>query len=335
MSMTEPQQRAAVVAEVLAMDTPAPEPAPVVAETAPEADAESDSGEPAADVIEGEDIPASQEQDADGAEEPTEGEDGEDQAAEAVEAPQFWAKEAKEHFATLDHDTQRFLVEQDKAAQKSINAKFEEAATARKNAEAKAEALTAISSKIEEAATIAADTFKGRWDGMNDQLWLQLSRESPQEYIQLRAQYDAEQSALQQANAAKEAAARVERQNWLATQAEELKTFAPDLIDPVKGKARFEETLSYLRERGAKEQDLSDVSAAVVALAYDSMQLAKLRKSTPKPTPKPVPRSGLAPAASAAAVPPQQRELQALQNRFNQTSDRGDAVKLLMAKGIL
>lgn len=335
MSMTEPQQRAAVVAEVLAMDAPVSELAPVVAEAASEADPESDSGEPAADVVEGEDIPASQEQDADGAEEPTEGDDGDDQAAEAVEAPQFWAKEAKEHFATLDPDTQRFLVEQDKAAQKSINAKFEEAATARKTAEAKAEALTAISSKIEEAATIAAETFKGRWDGMTDQLWLQLSRESPQEYIQLRAQYDAEQSALQQANAAKEAAARVERQNWLATQAEELKTFAPDLIDPVKGKARFEETISYLRERGAREQDLSDVSAAVMALAYDSMQLAKLRKSTPKPTPKPVPRPGLAPAASAAAVPPQQRELQALQNRFNQTSDRGDAVKLLMAKGVL
>lgn len=341
--MTEPQMRAAVVSEVMALDAPAKDaPAAVQPEvqTAPEPEApdeaqpEADAGEAAQDVVE-EDNPDSQGQDADGAEEPTEGEDAEGQAEPAAEAPQFWPKEAKTDFAALSPEAQSALLKHYETAQTQINAKFEEAAAARKTAEAKAETLAQISTRIEEAAQVASETFKGRWDGMTDQLWLQLSRESPQEYIQLRAQYDAEQNALQQAQAAKEAAARVERQNWLAAQAEDLKTYAPDLTDPKHGKARFEKTLAYLRERGAKEQELTDVSAAVLALAYDSMQLAELRKSAPKPTPKPAPKAGLAPAASAATAPPEKRKLEALQNRFNQTRDRGDAVQLLMAKGIL
>lgn len=340
MSMTEPQMRADVVAQVQAMAEPVEQAAPVAAETPVEAvedgaevgdEATSDA---TADVVNG-DTPDSQDQGADGAEGSTEGEEGEDQAAQAVDAPQFWSKEAKDNFATLPPETQQFLVEQDKAAQKAISAKFEEAAAARKAAETQAEALSGLAGKLTEAATLAEETFGNKWRGMTNEVWLQLSRADPAQYTELRAQYDYEQNALQQANAAKEAAARVERQNWLKAQAEELKTYAPELTDPVKGKEKFQKTLEYLKSRGAKEQDLGDVSAAVMALAYDSMQLHELRKNAPKPTPKPTPKPGLVPAASVAAAPPKQRELQVLENRFAQTKDRGDAVALLMKKGIL
>ncbi len=341
MSMTEPQLRAEVVAQVEAMDAPVEQQQDIVSvEVDPTNEEpvelpEDDSGEAEQDAVEGQDNSDSQDQDDDGADEPTEVEDAEGQAETATEAPQFWPDEAKADFANLSAEAQQALVKHYKTAQSQINAKFEEAAAARKTAETQAEALTQIAARVSEAATRAEETFKGKWDGMTDQVWLQLSREAPEDYIKLRAQYDAEQNALQQANAAKEAAARVERQNWLRTQAEELKTFAPELADPKQGKERFEKTLAYLRERGAKEQDLTDVSAAVMALAYDSMQLSELRKSKPKPTPKPSPKPGLAPAASTAAAPPKQRELQQLQNRFNQTKDRGDAVALLMKKGVL
>lgn len=336
MSMTEPQMRAEVVAQVAAMSEPvAAEPAPVVDETPAEvAEAPADVAEEAADVV-NEDNPDSQDQDVDGAEGPTEDENAEGQAQPAADAPQFWPDEAKADFANLSAEAQEALVKHYKTAQTQINAKFEEAAAVRKTAETQAEALKEISARVEQAATQAEETFRGRWDGMTDQLWLQLSRESPQEYIQLRAQYDAEQNALQQANAAKEAAARVERQNWLSKQADDLKTYAPELVDPVSGKAKFEKTIAYLRERGAAEQDLTDVSAAVLALAYDSMQLQELRKNKPKPNPATPPKPGLAPAAATAAVPPEKRQLDRLQNRFNQTANRGDAVALLMAKGVL
>ena len=334
MSMTEPQMRASVVAEVLAMDAPAP----VAVETAPVAAAEPDTAPVAddtADVV-NEDNPDSQGQDVEGAEGPTGDEDAEGQAQPAAEAPQFWPDEAKADFANLSAEAQEALTKHYKTAQTQINAKFEEAAAVRKTAEVQAEALKEISARVEEAATRAEDTFRGRWDGMTDQLWLQLSRESPQEYIQLRAQYDAEQNALQQASAAKEAAARVERQNWLTKQAEGLKTYVPELVDPIAGKARFEKVLAYASERfGAEAQDLTDVSAAVLALAYDSMQLQELRTNKPRPNPATPPKPGLAPAAGAAAVPPEKRQIDQLQNRFNQTGSRGDGVAMLMAKGIL
>ena len=341
MSMTEPQMRADIVAQVQAMAEPVEQAAPAAAAEPVEAQAEVVEGadeatsDTAADVVNDDITPDSQDQGVDGAEGPTEGEDEGDQAAPAVDAPQFWSKEAKDNFATLPPETQQFLVEQDKAAQKAISAKFEEAAAARKTAETQAEALSQIAAKVTEAAAVAEETFQGKWHGMTDQIWLQLSRENPQEYVKLRAQYDAEQNALQQANAAKDAAARVERQNWLKSQAEELKTYAPELTDPIKGKEKFQKTLDYLKSRGAREQDLSDVSAAVMALAYDSMQLQELRKNVSKPTPKPTPKPGRAPAASVAAAPPKQREVEALKNRFNQTKDRGDAVALLMKQGIL
>jgi hypothetical protein len=334
MSMTEPQTREAVVAAVMAMDAPqeAADAAPVAAASDDAPVGDEASGEVVDDVLDNADNPDSQDQGDDGAETQTEVEDEGGQAVEAVEAPQFWSKEAKDNFATLPPETQSFLIEQDKAAQKAIGAKFEEAAAARKAAEAKAASLTQIGEQVQTIAEQAEAAFGSRWANFTDAVWLKLSQDDPQKYIQYKAQYDAEQTTLQQAQAARDVTARIERERWLAQQAEDLKTHAPELVDPVKGQERIDKVRSYLLGRGVAEQDLTDISAGVAALAWDSYQLHELRKNKPQAAIKPAPKAGVAPAASSS-VPPPQRELARLQNRFNQTGSREDAVKLLLAKG--
>lgn len=333
--MTEPEMRAQAVSIIQAMEAGEPAPQAEQPEQATTEDVDSaEGGEVAQDGVE-QDNPDSQDQDAEGTEGQAEGEEGQDQAAEAVEAPEFWPSEAKADFAGLGAEAQEALLKHYKTAQTQINAKFEEAAAVRKSAEAEVASLKAFSEHATSVVEAAQKAFGDKWAGVTDGDWLALAQQNPQEYTRLKAQYDAEQSALQQANAAKEAAAQVERQTWLNEQAEALKTLAPDLVDPKLGRSRAEKTLAYLKTRGASEQDLNDVSAAVLALAYDSMQLRELRANPAKATPKPAPRAGLPATGSRAPAPSQERNVQQLKNSLAQTGDRGTAVAMLQAQGLL
>lgn len=324
MSDTSPATRESVVAELMAEALP-----PAVEETAQPPQAPVEAAEPEAEEP---DIPeGDQPSDLDAPETASE-EAGEEVEPDhpAIEPPHFWSADAKARFAELPYELQLVVQENEKAGSKATTQKLEEAALAKKAADAKAEVLASLADRIEAAAQQAETTFASRWQGMGPAAWLKLSRENPQQYIQLKAQYEAEHDAVQRAQTAKDAAEQVRRQTWHTEQAEALKTLAPDLVDPVRGQQNREELRTYLIANGVAEQDIANVGALEVTVAWKAMQFDKLQAL--KPTLKSQPKAALRPAAAPPAVPSAQREIQTLKNRFAQTGSREDAVALMLAE---
>lgn len=305
------------------LGSPAEDEAPAVAEVA-------DAPETAPDET-AEDIPGD-----DQSPDPDAPETASDEAAEevepdkpAIEPPHFWSAEAKARFGELPYELQLVVQENEKAASKATTQKLEEATLARKAADAKTEALSTLAERIEAAAEQAETTFASRWQGMTPEAWLKLSRDNPQQYIQLKAQHEAEQDAVQQARTAKDAAEQVRHSQWLSEENERLKTYAPELADPVRGPANRKAVADYLVSQGATEQDLEGISAAVTALAYKAMLhdkgVAGL-KSRPTPT-----KPALRPTAPAAKSV-QQSAAETAARRLGQSGGIDDAVALLQAR---
>lgn len=287
-----------------------------------------------ADAPEPEDEPADL-PDGDQPSDPDAPETASDEAAEevepaqpAIEPPHFWSAEAKARFGELPYELQLVVQENEKAGSKATTQKLEEAAVARKAAEAKAEALASLAERIEAAAEQAETTFASRWEGMTPEAWLKLSKDNPQQYIQLKAQHEAEQDAVQRARTAKDAAEQVQRSTWRTEQIEALKTLAPELVDPVHGEKHLAELGAYLTANGVKEQDLPNVGALEMAIARKAMLFDKGMaglKSRPTPTPA---KAALKPTAPAAKTPIQSAAETAAR-RLGQTGSIDDAVNLL------
>lgn len=329
--MTDTATRESVVAELVAesasaQEQPAPAAAPVIEGefTVVEDDATEATADP---IPEG-----GQPSDPDAPAEPaSEGEDEVTAPETASEAPHFWPAEMKARFAELPVDLQVHVLEAEKAGSKAVTQRLEEASLAKKEAEGERQALVQLNTKLAAAALKAEVAFKDRWAGMTPARWLELSQREPEKYVKYRAQFDAEQQAVQQAQSAKEEASTVERDQWRSEQVEALKTLAPELVDPVKGTERLTALGDYLvKTHGVREQDLPNIGAVEMSIALKAMRFDELQAL--KPTPKPKPQAGVRPAAAPPAIPSAQREIQTLRNRFAQTSSREDAVALMLAE---
>ena len=319
--MSEQATRESVVAELMA------ETQPVVEETAaPVPEAPDEAAEEPDPIPEGD-----QPSDLDTPETASD-EDAEEVEPErpAIEPPHFWSAEDKARFGEMPYELQLVVQKNEREGSKATTLKLEEAALAKKAADAKAQALTGLAERIEAAAEQAETTFANRWTGMDQAQWLKLSRDNPQQYIQLKAQHDAEQDAVQRAQSAKGAAEQVKRDQWRGQQIEALKTLQPELVDPVKGAENLSALGAYLVQQGAAEQDLPNIGALEMTVAWKAMQFDALQKL--KPTLKSQPKAALRPAAAPPAVPSAQREMQTLTNRFAQTGSREDLVALMLAE---
>ena len=248
----------------------------------------------------------------------------------AIEPPHFWSADAKARFGELPYELQLVVQENEKAASKATTQKLEEASLAKKAADANAEALASLAERIGAAAEQAEATFADRWAGMDQAAWLKLSRDNPNQYIQLKAQHDAEITAVQQAKSAKDAASQVERARWRTEQIDRLKTLTPELVDPVKGQENLAVLGSYLVSQGVAEQDLPNIGALEMTVAWKAMQFDKGRTAL-----KPRPAAEKAPVrpASSPSQSPQSNALAKAETRFNATGSVDDAVRLLNLKG--
>lgn len=269
--------------------------------------------------------------DPDAPETASEGEDEEVEPAKpAIEPPHFWSVDAKARFGELPYELQLVVQENEKAASKATTQKLEEASLAKKAADANAETLASLAERIAAAAEQAETTFADRWEGMDQAAWLKLSRDNPNQYIQLKAQHDAEITAVQQARSAKDAASQVEHARWVTEQESLLKTLAPDLADPVKGAANRSAVAEYLKSQGVAEQALPNVGALEVSIAWKAMQYDKGRTAL-----KPRPAAEKAPVrpASSPSQSPQSTALANAEARFKKSGSVDDAVRLLNLKG--
>lgn len=328
MTETVNDARAAVVAEIAANleaeSAPQPE-APVEAaeeQEIPEGEAPEDNGEGPETAT------------------PAEGEEGDQDEEQGepetvVEPPHFWSKEEKEKFASWPQEVQEQVKAKADADERYLNQQKQEAAEAKKTAHAEREALAAISKRVEAAADVAESRFADKWANATPDAWARLARDNPEQYTTLKAEFDADQYAAQQATAARAATERLERETWVKEEGERLKTLVPQLFGP-EGKKTGEELKSYLLDSGAGEQDLSDLSAVGWQMAYKAMQYDKAQRS------KPIQKKPVATALPSRSGPPpretvKQAERKAVEEKAygsnGQRPDRAAMAALLIKDG--
>jgi ElaB/YqjD/DUF883 family membrane-anchored ribosome-binding protein len=247
----------------------------------------------------------------------------------AIDPPDWWSAEHKARFAELPADLQHIVLEQERTRVSATGKAMQEAAEVRKKAEAEVQKASEITQALGQWLPQAIETFKSRWDNVD---WAAWAESDPQAAIAAKFQYDAEQAELQRISTAKQEADKLQRRRQVEAEAERLKIVAPALADPKDGPKRREELASYLRTQGATEEQLTDISADVAAIAYKAMLWDRAQAGLKAPPPrKPAPK-----AVKPSAQPPSdtpQRETQRLRNRFRQTGSIDDAVALLNSQG--
>lgn len=252
-----------------------------------------------------------------------------------VDPPHFWSKDEKEKFSSLPPDMQELVKAKFDENERFVNQQKQEAAEAKKAAVKEAETLSEIGKRIEAAVNAAESRFVDKWAGTDPQWWAQLAREKPDQYVALKAEYDADQDATRQATAAREATERVARERWVVEEGERLKALVPELFTP-EGKKVGEDLKAYLLNSGAAESDLSDLSAVAWQMALKAMKYDRAQ------SPKPIQKKPAASALPSKSAPPpratvQQAERKAVEQKAygskGQRPDRAAMAELLIRDG--
>lgn len=285
-------------------------------------------------ALEGADIPGGDDQppEANAAETPAEANEGDvETPATVVEAPTFWSAEGKALFASLPPEAQAAILAEENAVKSLTAKKLEGTAAEKKAAKAERDKFAQLTTRMAEAADKAESAFESRWAGITPDGWSALAQQDPAKYTALKAQYDAEQHASQQASSVRKEVEATQHADWLSEQAEKLQTLCPELVDPVHGEKNLRELSDYLIQNGAAPESLPHVGAMEMSIARKAMlydrgvaQLNKPRQ--PAPT-----RPGLKPSGSEAGTA-QQRSSASAMARLSQSGSIDDAVEVLLAR---
>lgn len=273
--------------------------------------------------------------DATEAEEVSTEEQTEEVEAEPVPPPQWWDAEAKARFSELPPEVQATVLEQENKRE-AITAKVkQEAAEARKQAEAQIQGFNALAERITEALPLAEKAFQSKWEGATPQFWSELSAQDPQAAFQLRMQFDAEMAELQSVRAAEQQAQAVAHQAHLQQLAQDLQTKAPELLSNPESLRALE---AYGNSNGIPQTVIMTATADELlilnkARLWDESQAkAKSAAEAPRTVPKTPPVKVVAPVAASSQGNAHQREIQRLENRLAQTKSLDDAVALMEAR---
>jgi len=280
------------------------------------------------EISDGDDQPSGEE----AAETPAETQEGDVEApATVVEAPTFWSAEGKALFATLPPEAQAAILAEENGVKALTAKKLEGTAAEKKAAKAERDKFAQLTTRMSEAATQAETTFASRWAGITPEGWSALAQQDPNKYTALKAQYDAEQHAVQQASSARAEAEATQHTEWLSEQAEKLQTLCPALVDPVHGEKNLRELSDWLIKEGADPEQLPHVGAVEMSIARKAMLydlgVAKLQQPRKPVETKP----GLKPSGAESSSP-QQRSAASAMSRLSKSGSIDDAVEVLLAR---
>jgi len=232
----------------------------------------------------------------DAQEEPTEANlEGEQQdeaepAPPAIEPPEFWDTEGKEHFAKLPPSAQQAVLEYEKQRTKAVAKAMQEAATVRKTSEAKLKQLDQVIDTISAQVADEAAYFD-QWEEWLDSPQAQQLRSADlNAYNAEIARYQAEKLEYTRKQDKLSQAERLKFEQFATEQAELLKTVAPELVDPKEGRQRWADMTTHLHKLGVPNEQIRTISALEASIAYKAMLWDRAQakaKETPKPKPKP------------------------------------------------
>jgi hypothetical protein len=253
--------------------------------------------------------------------------EAEEPAQPAIDPPPFWDADAKAAFASLTPEHQTIVSAQASKQATEASQAIQKAAERAKSAETQAARVSDLATGLNEFLPKAVETFKGRWDGID---WAAWADQDPTEAFKGKVAFEAEQKDIQRLTDARDQADRLAAEQFVATEFAKLPEVAPDLVDPKEGPARRTALASYLLEHGVTREQLPNISAVEMSIAYKAMQFDKLKAAPPKVALKPPTPAARPPARPGAASPTPNRASTAAA-RYAQTRSVDDAVALLMA----
>ena len=302
---------------VTLLDGPAPE--AVEPEETVEAVDASTEAEPTADGDLDPDEPAIEFEDDEA--------ENDDPAEPVIAAPKSWAAEDRAIFATLPREAQQVIAAREAERDSSTQKAVQSAAEARKNAEQATESVTQLRAATTQVLTKAAEIFKGKWDNVD---WVTWAQTDPAAYTAGKAQFEAEQSELTRIYAVNQAQSQAALQSFHQAKAEQIKTEAPDLVDPVKGPERVQRLEKYLVDHGIHPDIFPTLDAFTIGLANDGLKYRLAKANAGKQTPQ-TPRAAIRPAAAQSVRTPQRVAAEA-QARFQRTGSIDDAVAMMSTR---
>jgi len=250
----------------------------------------------------------------------------------AIEPPSFWDADAKAAFAALPPEQQSLIAAAATKQAKEASKAIQQAAEARKTAESQAGKVNDLAAALNDFLPRAVDVFKGKWDGIDWSAW---AEQDPTEAFKGKLQYEAEMAELQRMTSAKEQADKLAAEQFVKEEFAKLPEVAPELVDPKEGQARRTALARYLVEGEIVTRDqLANLSAKEMSIAYKAMLFDQLKAAPPKVQPKTAPLAAKPPARPAAAPQrtPQSRSIEQLTARLAKTGDVDDAVRLIRSR---
>ena len=279
----------------------------------------------------------------------------------AIDPPKSWSKEAHERWSKLDRETQEFLAARDSEDQKAIKRSLQEAAEARKAAEAErlqaGELNKALAAKLPEMESAVQEYLSHKYPEfktMDDVVQMArqadaLAEADPFTALKLGNRVKAweidQQRIAHQLNAARVAAqnlAKEKQSEWTKFVHEESKAFADEVPEFKAKEAEYSKKAGdVLRELGFTDEQLTKLVSGEEKIAlfdrrmqrllFDRIRLSEIQAAPPKAIPKPVPavqKPGVVAPRGAQAA----ENVQALRNKLSGSGSVEDAFALYQAK---
>lgn len=196
----------------------------------------------------------------------------------AIDAPSTFTDELKIRFKALPEDLQRDLAQWETERNRGVSQKLEEAATLRKNYEAQQATVNQERQRLAESLTQAinlANTFNpviAAGLKMSQDDWLKLAREDKAQYIEKRAEFDAEMSKVQYAMAERNRLMSQRNGEIVANEHGALLKAMPELADPVKAKTFAADLDKTMKSYGFASEEVAQViDHRMLRVARDAM----------------------------------------------------------------
>lgn len=244
-----------------------------------------------------------------------------DSAPEGLEPPKLWTKEAKERFASLDRDTQEYLLQQDQAREAEVKKASQTVSEKDKTLAKEREAIERIKAQYEGALPAVMQMLEtqraGEFGDIKTYADIEaMAANDPARYLKWDAHQRKVQAVQQQMQAAEQQRAQEIAKKWEEFSAEQDKLVAdkiPEMADPAKAEKLGKQAVSYLSNIGFDSDELTNLwhGKAGISLRDARVQLiiaeaAKardaqeaLRKAKTQTVP-PVQRPGVAQPRGAA-----------------------------------
>lgn len=205
-----------------------------------------------------------------------------------IEPPASWSAEDKAAFQDLPRKAQEVIARREAESRAAVDRGMNEAANARKAAEAERKAVSEARAKLIEQQEAALATLYPELQKFQQIDWNKLANDDPGEYIRQdearKAFISRIEAAQQRVNYAKQQQAhefQTATAERMAAEREKLVAAIPEFSDPVKGRALMDGMSQWLKKIGFADEEISTIAdhrtVKVVHIAYKAAKEAEAR----------------------------------------------------------